>query len=360
MDNYEKFQELIDNHPSGAPKSDFFLEILRILFTEEEIQVALAVSFKNKSVEDIAKASSRSVDETSRLLEAMADKTVIYCKEKDGRKTYALLPTIPGLFEFPFMTGGGSSEKDRLAGLWEEYHAEAMGMAFCGNPTPLMRVIPVEKSLEGMTTVHPYEEVAQCIETADFIAVTNCACRVSVGKCDKPIDVCMVFGPLGEFLVQRKHAKHVSKAEAIEVLRRAEEAGLVHTSNNSADRANLICNCCPCCCTVLRGRTQLHHPHAFSPSRYEALVNAEECTGCGVCSDERCPMEAIDVIDGTAVIYPEKCIGCGLCVSGCPVQAVILVQRKETPEIPDTLQEMSLKVLTEKGKYEGFLKVMQK
>lgn len=360
MDSYEKFQELIDNHPSGAPKSNFFLEILRILFTEEEIKVALTMSFRNKSIEDIAKAASYSVEETSRLLEAMADKTVIYCKEKNGKKTYALIPTIPGLFEFPFMAGGGSPEKDRLARLWEEYHAEAMGMAFCGNPTPLMRVIPVEISLEGITTVHPYEEVVQFIETADYIAVADCACRVSMGKCDKPIDVCMVFGHWAEFLVQRKHARHVSKAEAVEVLKRAEKEGLVHTSNNSADKANWICNCCPCCCTVLRGRTQLNHPHAFSPSRYEALVNAEECTGCGICSDERCPMKAIDVIDGTAVIYPEKCIGCGLCVSGCPVQAIILVQRKEPPEIPNTLQEMSLNVLMEKGKLEGFMKVMQK
>jgi len=359
MDNYEKFQELIDNHPSGAPKSKLFLEILRILFTEEEIRIALAMSFRNKRVDDIAKAASLSVEDASRLLEAMADKTVIYCKEKDGMKTYALVPTIPGLFEFPFMNGGGTPEKERLARLWEGYHPEAMG-AFSGNPTPLMRVIPVEKSIEGITTIHPYEEVTQFVERADYIAIANCACRVSVGKCDKPKDVCMIFGPFGEFLVQRKHARHVSKAEAMEVLNRAEEAGLVHTSNNSTDKAGSICNCCPCCCTVLRGRTQLNHPHAFSPSRYEALVNVDECSGCGVCFEERCPMKAIEVINGVAVVYTEKCIGCGLCVSGCPVQAITLIQRKDIPEIPNTIQEMALKVLTEKGKLEGFLNLMQK
>jgi len=360
MDNYEKFQELVDNHPSGAPKSTVFLEILRILFTEEEIKVALTMSFRNKSVEDIAKASSLSVEEASRILETMANKAIIFCKEKDGLKTYSLVPTIPGLFEFPLMRGRGTPETDRLSQLWEEYHTEAMGAAFCGNPTPHMRVIPVEKSLEGITTIHPYEEVAQFVESAKHIAITNCACRVSVGKCDKPKDVCIIFGPFAEFLVQRKYAKHASKAEAMEVLNRAEKAGLVHTSNNSADKAAMICNCCPCCCTVLRGKTQLNHPHAFSPSRYEAKVNRDECIGCGVCSEDRCPMEAIEVIDDKAVVYQDKCIGCGLCVSGCPVQAITLVQRTELPEIPNTLQEMGLKVLTEKGKLEGFLKLMEK
>lgn len=359
MDNYEKFQERIDNHPSGAPKSSAFLEILRILFTEEEIRVALSLSFRNRSASEIAKAAGLPVEEASRLLEDMAGKTVIYCREKEGRKTYALLPTIPGLFEFPFMLGGGTPETDRLAGLWEAYHAEAMGAAFCGNPTPLMRVIPVEKSIEGNTTVHPYEEVAQFVERADYIAVAQCACRVSVGKCDKPKDVCMIFGPFGEFLVQRKHARHVSKAEAMEVLDTAEKAGLVHTSNNSAEKAGLICNCCPCCCTVLRGRTQLNHPHAFSPSRFEAQVNADGCTGCGVCSDDRCPMGAIEMVDGAAAVLSEKCIGCGLCVSGCPVQAMTLVERLDVPEIPNTFQEMGLKVLTEKGKLEGFFKLME-
>ncbi len=360
MDNYEKFRELIDSHPSGAPKSKIILEILRILFTEEEIRVALTMSFKGKGVEEIAKSANLPIEETSRMLESMADKMVIYCREKDGRKTYALLPTIPGLFEFPLMTGGGTAEAKRLGKLWEEYHAEALGVAFSGNPTPLMRVIPVEKSLESVTTIHPYEEVAGFVEKATYIAVTNCACRVSIGKCDKPKEVCMIFGPFGEFLVQRKHARQVTKMEALEILNIAERAGLVHTSNNSADRAGMICNCCPCCCTVLRGKTQLNHPHAFSPSRFEAIVKSDECMGCSVCADERCPMGAIEMIDDKAFVQVDKCIGCGLCVSGCPTSAMSLVERDPAPEIPATAQELGIKVLTEKGKLERYLSIMQK
>ena len=170
----------------------------------------------------------------------------------------------------------------------------------------------------------------------------------------------MIFGPMGEFLVQRKYARQVSKAQAIRILDLAEQSGLVHTSNNSKEKAGLICNCCPCCCTVLRGRTQLNHPHAFSPSRFEVKIDANACTGCGICADERCPMGAITLIDDSAVVELKQCIGCGLCVSGCPANALTLIQRESVPDIPPTFKELGFKVLTEKGKLEGFITLMQK
>ena len=360
MDRYEQLQELIDSHPSTAPKSKYFDEILRTLFTPEEADIALVMSFKAKPLDDIAAAAKLPMEEASRRLEAMVDKAIIHSYKKDGTMRYGLVPSIPGLFEFPFMKGGGTPMHDKLARLWEEYHHEALGNAFAGNPTPLMRVVPVEKSVEGQTRVHPYEEVKHFVESADYIAVTNCACRVSVGKCDKPKDVCMIFGSAARFLAEHGHAREVSREEAMRTLDRAEDAGLVHTSNNSMDRANLICNCCPCCCTVLRGRTQLNHSHAFEPSRFEARVNENDCTGCGICAEDRCPMGAIDMAEGHAVVTVEKCIGCGLCVSGCPAGAMELVERKEVPSIPATVQDMGLTIAKEKGRLERFIKVMSR
>ncbi len=221
-----------------------------------------------------------------------------------------------------------------------------------------MRVVAVEKSIPVKDRIHPYEEVKNFILNAKYIALTQCACRVSVGKCHKPREVCLIFGEAGEFLVERGFARRITQEEGLQALDVAEQAGLVHTSNNSADRANMICNCCPCCCTVLRGRTQLKHVHAFEPSRFEAHIRAEECTGCGICAEERCPMKAIEIKDDVAVVNLQECIGCGLCVSGCPVEAVELRERATLPEIPKTIQDMALKVLQEKGRLEAFLKVM--
>ncbi len=359
MDIYEQLRQILDSHPSTAPKTKSIDQILRILFTPEETALAVNMSYKSKSVSNIAKAAGISESEAKQHLESMANKGIIYSKNREGEKLYSLLPLIPGVFEFPFMKGGGTPMHQRLGKLWEEYHQEALGNSFSGNPTPLMRVVAVEKSITAQDRIHPYEEVKNFINDANYIALTKCACRVSTAKCDKPKDVCLIFGEAAEFLVERGFARQISKEEGIKVLDRAEEAGLVHTSNNSADHANLICNCCPCCCTVLRGRTQLKQLHAFEPSRFEACVTVEDCTGCAICAEERCPMKAITMKDDIAVVGTQECIGCGLCVTSCPTKAIKLQERKQIPSTPARIRDMGAKVLQEKGRLDAFLKIMQ-
>jgi Na+-translocating ferredoxin:NAD+ oxidoreductase subunit B len=359
MDTYERLREILDAHPATAPKAKSIDEILRILFTPQEAALAVNMSYKTKSVSIIASAAGVSESEAQQSLESMVNKGIIHSRNKEGKQLYALLPLIPGVFEFPFMKGGGTPMHGRLGRLWEEYHHEALGASFAGQPTPLMRVVAVEKSITAQDRVHPYEEVKHFINDANYIALAPCACRISVDKCDKPTEACLIFGETGEFLVERGFARQISKEEGLKVLDLAEEAGLVHTSNNSADRATLICNCCPCCCTVLRGRTQLKHPHAFEPGRFEAHVTSDKCNGCAICADERCPMKAIEIKNDIAVIHVEECIGCGLCVTGCPTGAIELTERKQIPSIPATIKEMGAKVLQEKGRLEAFLKVMQ-
>ncbi len=361
METYEKLQKILDSHPSTAPGADSFMEILKTLFTPEEAEVALCMSFKARSAADIAGDARLTEEEAVTILEGMADKAIIYTKKKNDNTHYGLVPTIPGLFEFPFMKGGGTPMYDRLGALWEEYHHEALGASFSGNPTPLMRVVAVEKSLTSKNRVHPFEEVKHLIENAGYLALARCACRVSLKKCEKPQDVCIIFEGAAEFLVERGYAWKVSKEEAMDALRRSDEAALVHTSNNSKDRANVICNCCPCCCTILRGRTQLNHPHAFEPSRFIVTVEEALCSGCGICAEERCPVLAININNSNvAEIDTAKCIGCGLCVTACPEQAVSLQEREDIPVTPDTVTEMGIKVAQDKGRLEDFIKIMQK
>ncbi|MBN2078012.1 MAG: 4Fe-4S binding protein [Spirochaetes bacterium] len=360
MDTYEQLRDLLDSHPSTAPESKAILDILKILFAPDEAALALVMSFKPWSLEKIAAAAALSVEEARTMLEGMAGKGVVFSKTKGDDIHYGLLPLIPGVFEFPFMRSDGSPMYRELGALWETYHAEALGASFSGNPTPLMRVVAVDRSLKPEHRVHPYEEVRHFIENAKSIALADCACRTSVGACDRPKDVCLIFDSAADFLISRGFARSIDVKEGMEVLDRAERAGLVHTSNNSSDRANLICNCCPCCCTVLRGRTQLRHPHAFEPSRFEAAVTSDECTGCGLCAEDRCPVKAIAMKEGVAVVDTAECIGCGLCVTACPAEAIDLVERKSVPKIPATITEMGITVAKEKGRLERFVRVMQR
>jgi Na+-translocating ferredoxin:NAD+ oxidoreductase subunit B len=359
MDAFETLRTLLDAAPTGAPASPAFDRILRILFTPEEAALAIHMALIPRSLRNIAARAGMSEAEAGKILEAMADKAIIFSKEKDGRRSYGLLPTIPGLFEFPLMRGASTPELEGLGRLWDDYHREALGASFSGNPTPLVRVIPVEQCLEASTRAHPHEEVARLIDAVDYIALAGCACRISIKACDHPTEMCLIFDGPGRFLVARGFAREITRDEAHAVLGKAEEAGLVHTSNNSKDRPSIICNCCRCCCTILTCRTQLGLANAFAESAYEARIDAGACTGCGICAGDRCPMEAIGLSGERAEVEVEKCIGCGLCVSSCPVSAITLVGRAEPREILPTMQDLGMKVLSEKGRLESFLSQMK-
>jgi ferredoxin len=360
MGNYEKLREILHQHPSGAPKSHAFDEILRILFTPEEVAVALGMVFVPRSVHEIAKIVGISEDEVLDRCETMANKGIVFSRKKEGEIGYALLPTIPGVFEFPFMTGGGTPMHERLGKLWMEYHDEALGNEFAGSRTPLTRVIAIERTLDFSPEVLPYEVISAMLDRATSFGLSQCACRVSVAACDKPRDVCLTFERFAKFLVERKLAHEITREEAEATLTRAEEAGLVHITNNSQDRLNFLCNCCTCCCTVLRGLTQLKNPNAFAGSRWNAQVNSELCTGCGVCEEDRCPMGTIEVVEDVARVDLERCIGCGLCNTTCPTEAISMVSREHAPEPPRTVSEMGLTVAAEKGRRERDLGLMKR
>jgi len=361
MDIYEELRKVLDAHPTGAPQSKYFDEILRAMFTPEEAAIAAKMCYSPRSVEQISEAAGVAVEELRKRLEAMADKVAIFSTDKDGKRGYGLIPTIPGLFEFPFMKGAATPELKKLGKLWEEYHRDAMGKVFAGSKTPLMRVVAVRKSLNAQNKALPYEQVAELIKGAETIGLAQCACRESVNSCEKPRDNCLIFNTPAQFLISRGYARGISREDAMTVLDRAEEAGLVHTSNNSADRANMVCNCCPCCCTVLRGRTQLELPNAFATSSFIAKVNEKDCNGCAICIDERCPMKAIEMRGDAVAIIEDRCIGCGLCVTGCPTNAIALKNRV-APSHPvcSTSKEMGMKVLSEKGRLEEFLEIMKR
>jgi len=359
MDMYERFREMLDAHPSGAPASAAFTEILKTLFTEDEIAAAVHLSFVPKTAEQVALASGLEVREAGRRLESMAGRLVINSRVKDGVALYSILPTVPGLFELQFMNGGGTPAQEKLGGLWTEYNAEAMIRSLAGEPTPQMRVVPVQKSLLPKNRIHTHDEIEQMIRGSDYIAVAHCACRVSKRSCGAPTEVCLIFGALAKAVVGRGSARRVSADGALEALRTAEEAGLVHTSNNSAEKPVIVCSCCRCCCHFLRGLTEHGERNAVAPSAFAAKIRTDDCTACGICRDARCPVKAIEERDGAYAADPEKCIGCGLCASGCPASAIDMVHRENIPEVPANQQEMMLKMLKEKGKLERFMKMLK-
>jgi len=354
MDAYNKLQQKLDTHPIGAPDRPEFLEILRMLFTPEEAAFAVHLSFRPKPADDIAQKAGLSVDEAASLCEQLANKYVILSRIHHGNKAYALLPLVPGIFEYPFMGRKHLDiDFDRLGHLWEQYYDNGHGQELHGSRTNMHRVLPVRKAIPSAINVLPFEEVSNYIDKAECISLTHCACRLAAKKCDNPTEVCIGLGDGARFLVEQEMARFVTKEEVLKILQECEDLGLVHITTNTADRILLICNCCTCCCNALGAATRLKDTVSHPISNFYASVNPDDCNACRACED-RCPVKAITV-DDVAAIDVSLCIGCGLCASACPTDAIALNRRADSVEPPAGGKELLLKVAEEKGRVEAFM-----
>lgn len=142
----------------------------------------------------------------------------------------------------------------------------------------------------------------------------------------------------------------IDREEALEILRRADDAGLVLQPSNARNPL-WICTCCGCCCQALKAFQRHPRPAEIVATPFSAAVDAAKCSGCGVCVD-RCQMDALAMEGDTILPDPDRCIGCGLCVSTCPVDAITL-QRKpegEQPSVPRTIEGSFLKLARTRGK----------
>jgi electron transport complex protein RnfB len=353
MDVYEQLRAKLATHPMGAPQRDSILEILRILFTPDEAALALHLPFKPGRDAEIARRAGLPLDEVVARCEAMADKGLVYAYEVRGRHFYMLFPTAPGLFEFPFMKHGRLDLPfERLGALWEDYYRGGWGAEMTGRETHVGRVVPIQETVDARQAVLAYEEVVGYIEEAKYISVQDCACRVSKGACDAPLDVCLALGYGAKYLAERGMGRLIERDEALAVLERAREAGLVHMTSNTLDRVEFICNCCPCCCGLLGTVTRLGGAAADITSNFHAVVDADACLACETCA-ESCPVGAIAVKD-IAEVDAVECIGCGVCVTRCPEGALALVRRATTHQPPKDYDAWLQQVAAEKGRTEVF------
>jgi electron transport complex protein RnfB len=352
MDAHYHLAQKLNAHAMGAPEREEFLEILRMLFTPPEADLALHLGWRPEPVEKIAGKAGVSAQEALLLCESMANKGLVYAYSLHGRMVYALLPTAPGLFEYPLMIGHlPGVDMDRLGKLWTQYYENGWGHELHGAPTNMARVLPHEGSIAETVTVLPFEEAAKYIDEAEYISLGNCPCRTSKKACDKPVDVCLAFGHAAQFMAERRAARLISQEQARAVLRRSEEAGLVHCSSNTLDKIDFICNCCPCCCGILGAASRLKDPASRPHSNFYSTVEQDLCTSCAICED-RCPVHAISM-NGTAKVDTALCIGCGLCATACAYDAVKLLRKTEA--VPPADHGALLKqIAEEKGRREQF------
>ncbi len=194
---------------------------------------------------------------------------------------------------------------------------------------PMIRVVPIERSVESRNTVLDVDSARKIFRDAELITALPCACRVQAKKNNRSPDcpapetsVCMQTNGFAEVVVSRGLGERLTNEEALKRIEEAEEAGLVHMVRNNVQKDMFMCNCCSCCCTGLYMVNQTGYLDALAPSRFRVKLDADACSGCGVCED-RCQFHAITV-NGTALVDAAKCYGCGNCVITCPEEALTL------------------------------------
>ena len=338
-DVYERLADHLDGIPQGFPKSESGVELrlLRKVFSEAEAEVASLMKLIPESAADVAERLGRDPGEMAEFLEMMTSKGQLAGMGPKESRLYAVLPFLAGFHEFQLKR----IDKEYVE-LFEEYFEEAFAVDAGQDDPPQLRVFPVEQTIKAELTVLPFEKVSNMAENAKSWIVTDCICRkerqIAGAGCGATMNNCVAFSqdPDG-FDIEYRGGRKVDKQEALAMIKQAGEEGLVHCAWNVQEDHFFICNCCPCCCLILRAVKKA--PQFAAKSNYYASINSNSCIACGLCADDRCPMEAIEATGESYEVVRDRCIGCGVCVVTCPSGALSL-ERKAEDEIDIPPQNM--------------------
>jgi electron transport complex protein RnfB len=331
-DIYAQLANALDQLPNGFPRtsSNIELAILKKIFSPDEAQLAAQLCGELEPIQVLAERFGLPVNAAMSRLIDMARRGLVWYEKKDGKRCFRLAPFIVGIYESQV-----NSLDHELAHLVEHYMADG-GAAGIMQPQPAIhRVVPAQSAIKP-EWILPYDDVRSILLTAKTFQVRDCICRTQralVGhSCELPTRMCLSFSSLEG----AAGPDSISQTEDLAILDRAEEVGLVHTVSNVMTGIGYVCNCCGCCCGILRGITEYGLENTVARAGYYALIDPDVCLACGTCI-ERCQVRAIYEQDGVSVVDQARCIGCGLCVTGCPNEAANLERRPDADIISPPL-----------------------
>lgn len=297
--------------------------ILEPVVTEEMAEVALCMKIRKKTTaKELAQLCGKSVEKTAKLLFDLAVAGVCFVNEIDGVDHFWYDTWVPGIMEMMVNNKENVAKYPQIAEAFEAY-GRVRGPKTTGNfpvGVGLMRVIPIEKAIEGETRRASYEEVSKYLNENDIFTVSDCSCRTArevmgEGCGHLKEDMCIQMGHAAEYYIRTGRGRQITREEAFEIIKRAEENGLMHQIPNldGSGKTHAICNCCGCSCLSLRTAEMFINADMVR-SNYVSHVDKDKCVACGECV-QNCPVNALQ-------------LGQKLC-SKTPVTEAIT--RKETP-----------------------------
>ena len=345
MNPYEQLAATLDKIPNSftAAEDGSHLRLLEWVFTPEEAELASKMKLRGETTNELTTRLGIPIDNIEDRLEKMAEKGQIRAWNSSTGERYALLPVVVGVYDEQVY------RMDReFAQIVEDYLDSSRFKGLWGTQPALFKVIPINQAINTDLEIYPNEIAEQIIENSKSWGVRECICKKQQNllgnPCKHGVSKCIQLHPRKENVFdETDRTNSISKDEALAILREAEEAGLVHCSMNTQKDHFYMCNCCSCCCNLLRGLSKWEQPHAYVRSNYQTAVDADLCTGCESCL-ERCPVEALSISEEVCIVNTERCIGCGVCSISCPENALQLISRnpeeKDTP--PESLMEWGM------------------
>ncbi|MBI4730790.1 MAG: 4Fe-4S binding protein [Chloroflexi bacterium] len=349
MDTYTRLAQTLDSLPNGFPSTGdgSELRLLAKLFTPEEAELAVHLTADLETADVISVRTGREAGELRKLLKNMVRRGLIASGRIKEGLGFGLMPFVVGIYEMQV-----DSIDVELAQLVEDYFQSAFGEALKVRPQ-FHRVIPVNESIRNSMEVHPYESASGLVNAAQAWGVLDCICRKQkalIGEaCGHPVDVCMALSEQPGAFDNNPTVRAVSREESLATLKRAAEAGLVHSVSNNQQGVHYICNCCTCSCGILRGMASLGMANVVARSAFVNTVDETLCNACenclGYCQFDALTMEIVVQVNSA------RCVGCGVCVPACPSEALVLVRRPEDEilPIPETLADWGNKRASARG-----------
>ena len=275
--------------------------ILEPVVTEEMAEVALCMEMRTKTTAaNLAPLCGKSEELTAKLLWDLAYAGVCFVNVINGVDTYWYDTWVPGIMEMMVNNKGNVKKYPQIAEAFEAYGRVRGPKTVGAFPVGvgLMRVIPIEQAIDGETRKASYEEVSKYLNDNKLFSVSDCSCRTAreamgEGCGHLKEDMCIQMGHAAEYYIRTGRGREVTRAEAFEIIKKAEENGLMHQIPNldGSGKTHAICNCCGCSCLALRSASMFKNVDMVR-SNYVSHVDKEKCVACGECV-EVCPVNAL-------------------------------------------------------------------
>ena len=271
--------------------------------TDDQADIAIAAGLRTpRTAEYLAEKVGKTVAEIADDL----DKLVYYgifrrtTQTSGGQTVYFMQVFAPGIMEMMVNNQELLREHPEVGRAFEEYTRIRMALLAPMLPdgAGLMRVIPVESAIKDIPGATEYEKLSYYLNKYDIFSVSPCSCRASRtsigdGCGHLADDMCVQMGKGAEHYIKSGRARQITREEAYEIIKRAEENGLMHDMVNIEEPgdSSAICNCCACACFGLRAGLMFGARDAIR-SNYVAEVDESKCVACGQCV-ESCPGNAL-------------------------------------------------------------------